>query len=355
MGSELDQAKAKAAMALEVAVDKVVKPLEAYVLVFAGHIGHAPGGMFMRMVRKEAKAPNAVFVLTTLGGYPDPAYRMMRCLQDRYKRITAIIPSYCKSAGTLMAMGAHELILADDAHLGPLDTQVGKYDEVGEEDSGLTPIQALNTLRQQMFEAFEHHFINVRIENDFQLTSRTCADIAARLTIGSVGRIYSQIDPMRLGDLQRAMLIAHDYGERLSTDNVKPEALKKLVAGYPSHSFVIDRKEATNLFRLVRAPSEDERGLLNLLHPFIHAPRKPNEAVMRYCAGTTPSLARTIAGGPNDKKAATKPVARRNGKGTREQDSGKAVGVGEPKPLRPGGQPTGRATGNGRSHRAAGV
>jgi hypothetical protein len=43
--------------------------------------------------------------------------------------------------------------------------------------------------------------------------------------------------------------------------NLKPDALSRLVAQYPSHSFVIDRDEAQSLFQTVRAPSEFEEAL----------------------------------------------------------------------------------------------
>jgi hypothetical protein len=40
--------------------------------------------------------------------------------------------------------------------------------------------------------------------------------------------------------------------------NITPNALHLLGVGYPSHGFVIDRREAQRLFKLVREPTELE-------------------------------------------------------------------------------------------------
>ena len=130
------------------------------------------------------------------------------------------------------------------------------------------------------------------------------------------------------------MMIAHDYGERLSTDNVKPEALNQLVAGYPSHSFVIDRKEAETLFRRVRRPTDEEKALIALNSSLLYAGSMPNDATMQYLSGTRKSAARTMAGGTNNEN--TQPT--NNVAGSRESHGSKAVGDCEPKPARPTGQ-----------------
>src|SRR5690606_16059644 len=86
------------------------------------------------------------------------------------------------------------------------------------------------------------------------------ADVATKLAIGIYEPILGQVDPMRLGEMEAALQIAFEYGDRLDGKfkNLKPDALLQLVHGYPSHSFVIDRKEARTLFKRVRAPNSDE-------------------------------------------------------------------------------------------------
>jgi ClpP class serine protease len=40
------------------------------------------------------------------------------------------VSGYCKSAGTLIALGANELAFGEHGELGPLDVQIAKRDEV---------------------------------------------------------------------------------------------------------------------------------------------------------------------------------------------------------------------------------
>ena len=42
------------------------------------------------------------------------------------------IPRRCKSAGTLLLIGATSLIISDRGELGPLDVQLSKPDEIFE-------------------------------------------------------------------------------------------------------------------------------------------------------------------------------------------------------------------------------
>lgn len=82
-----------------------------------------------------------------------------------------------------------------------------------------------------------------------------------------VAPLYSQIDPNRIGEMQRAIKIAQEYGVRLAKvgKNLKDGALDKLVVDYPSHSFVIDRKEARELFTSVEPMTTTEAQMVDAL------------------------------------------------------------------------------------------
>ena len=73
--------------------------------------------------------------------------------------------------------------------------------------------------------------------------------------------MYAQIDPVQLGAVERALLIAVEYGNRLARPNVLKGAVERLATGYPSHGFVIDLLEAKTLFKDVRPPTDTEEQL----------------------------------------------------------------------------------------------
>lgn len=210
---------------------------------------------------------NVILILVTEGGDPDAAYRIARFLQTHYKKFTCLVAGYCKSAGTLIAVGAHELVIGDAAELGPLDVQMSKRDELWESQSGLTVSTALTALHQSSFQAFEHFFMSIKQRSDNAVTLKTATEIAAKLTAGLFTPIYQQIDPMFVGEAQRAQAIAQQYGRRLAavSRNITYKSLDSLIGVYPTHSFVIDRMEAQALFKKVRVPSSSESMLIKLL------------------------------------------------------------------------------------------
>lgn len=255
---------------LEDLVFKIANARAADVFFYAGDIERPAAAGLVRCVLKNVQRKNALLFLTTFGGSGDAAYQMARCLQNKYQegKVLVLVASYCKSAGTLLTLGANSLIMAESAELGPLDVQITKPDTLGERTSGLTPSQSLTTLRTEAFQCFEKFFLDILQSSGYAITTRTAAMIAASVTAGLYRPVYAQIDPMRLGEFQRAVQIAMEYGRRLDSwsKNLKDRALAKLINGYPSHEFVIDRREAETLFNRVERPTAEEQSLSDMLH-----------------------------------------------------------------------------------------
>jgi hypothetical protein len=244
--------------------------LDTDIVYFSGMVNFGDDKRLLSQFPDKKRRKNLLLLLSTFGGSADAAYRFTRCIQETYKqgKFSVFVHTFCKSAGTLIALGAHEVVMSDGAELGPLDVQIRKPDEIDERMSGLTPMQALSTLRAEAYQAFEHFFGNIRRNTGF--TSRTAGEIAASLTTGLFASIYGQLEPMRLGENDRAMRIGEEYGRRLTDigKNLHADALLDLITAYPSHEFVIDRSEAGKLFKRIRSPEEDEWTLASLLEPY---------------------------------------------------------------------------------------
>lgn len=204
--------------------------------------------------KTHEKLKKVCLILITRGGDPDAAYRIARATRHHFDVMEILIPDICKSAGTLLCIGADRLIFGDRGELGPLDIQLSKPDEMLESMSGLDILQAISALEDRVLQAFRTYLIDIRFGS--QIRTKTAAEIATKLADGFIAPIAARIDPITLGEHQRAMQIAYDYGERLNNtaNSLKKNALIKLVSSYPSHGFVIDRKEAGGLFKNVVAP-----------------------------------------------------------------------------------------------------
>ncbi len=245
------------------AVD-LANELDADVILYNGPLVRPLDNMFIQQCVTRRKRPNVLLILVTEGGDADCAYRIARCLQTQYEKFHLFVTGYCKSAGTLLAMGAHELIISDHGELGPLDVQLSKKDELWQRQSGLIGMDTLRALEGNAFEAFEQFFLQLKSKSGDTVSLRTATEIATGLTSGLFAPLYAQVDPLDIGEARRAMSIAQDYGNRLfqQSRNMAGEGvLERLTSAYPSHGFVIDRLEAKELFLSVREPTEKESAL----------------------------------------------------------------------------------------------
>lgn len=255
------------------AVEKYASETDSDVLLYSGSISGGDDHQIVDLLaERRIKRKKLTVLLTTNGGSPDSAFRTARVFQSAYpKNVKLLVDDRCKSAGTLIALGAHHLTMSDHAELGPLDIQMSSREEVGELDSGLTPFQSLDTLREEAATTFDHLFRKLRYRSstdDYQFSTKLAAEIAAQMSTGLFSEIFKQIDPMRLGAMKRAMSIGEAYGERIKTNNVKDSGLAMLLSNYPSHGFVIDRKEAGELFESVAPPTDVEYGVIEALASF---------------------------------------------------------------------------------------
>jgi len=223
--------------------------------VFVGSINDETADKFIEILReKKNKRTNCSLMLTTYGGDPDSGYRIMRAMKRLYEKINFYVFGSCKSTGTLMALGADEIIMCDFGEFGPLDIQLAKDDEMSN-TSGLNFLQSLTALNDQMFKSFEKSFLNLKQRSNNSITTKTAAEIGSKLAVGLITPISAQIDPVKLGEVHRAMQIADHYGTRLCKDKI---LISKLIAGYPSHGFVIDFEESKDIFPNVRWVNDEE-------------------------------------------------------------------------------------------------
>ncbi|MBX8488332.1 hypothetical protein K5D44_03575 [Pseudomonas cichorii] len=242
-------------------------------IIHAGGISFGQELHYASIFEKQAMRSNKVTLwLTSPGGDPDTAYQISRLLQKRYHHVAIFINGWCKSSGTLICLGASELIMDDLGQLGPLDIQILNREEFGERLSGLNPIEALKSISLQSLDLLKQQFLNVRFGGG--LSTKQALEVATNLTGQLMSPITAQLDIMKYGEFTRSMRIAVEYGNRLAkscrVSNLKPDTINLLTTGYPSHGFVIDREEAKDtLFNDVSEPSENLRIIAQNLQHYV--------------------------------------------------------------------------------------
>ena len=209
--------------------------------------------------KKESPLNKGVILcISTRGGNPDAAYRIGRALQHNYEDVSILIAGFCKSAGTLLTIAANNLIFGDTGELGPLDIQIKKNDELDEANSGLDIMTALECLQAASANYFAQAMRSIHYYTG--INAKLSGDMAAKVIETLISPIAAQIDPIKFGEHQRILNIATRYGNNLNQKfgNLKENAINKIIAHYPSHGYVIDRKEARELFKRVVEPNAPE-------------------------------------------------------------------------------------------------
>jgi ClpP class serine protease len=81
----------------------------------------------LRAIRETPPGHPIEMVLHTPGGVVLAASQIASALADHDGRVTAVVPHYAMSGGTLIALAADEIVVDAHSALGPVDPQLGQY------------------------------------------------------------------------------------------------------------------------------------------------------------------------------------------------------------------------------------
>ncbi len=245
---------------------------EAYgadIFLFSGSIEDDSLGELAEIVTQHFSGrEKCILILATNGGSANGAFRIARFFQRTYDEFWLCCPGSCKSAGTLVALGANGLIMDHFSELGPLDVQIVKEDELGARKSGLLATSTFDALADQTFSLYSTLMTRIKVSSYNQISFKLASQLAADMTAQTIGNLYNQMNPEVIGSERRSLLIAKRYGQLLTenSDNVRnSHTVDHFVSCYPSHDFVIDDEEAKKWFKNVELPSEELYRLLALL------------------------------------------------------------------------------------------
>lgn len=203
---------------------------------------------FYEVLATAGNIDNLDLLLVSPGGLSDPAFKMGRLCQDCARgRFSVLIPYYAKSAATMLALAADEIVMGTASELGPIDPQVQRSNE-----QDLVPAHALRDSLQ---------YLEDRISSDPNLASLYWP-------------LIQSMDLMSLGHYDREIEGAEQYAEHLlgqrmfkdDNDHAKQVA-ERLARGYKRHNYVIDREEARSELGLkIVDATPDEWDLIWQLH-----------------------------------------------------------------------------------------
>lgn len=183
---------------------------------------------------------NIMFFFTPIGGDAHSAYHIARLLQKyAEKKLVIYVLREAKSAATLLACGADEIIFSEISELGPMDPQIREQ----RVDQRFSPLAIKHTLELLAGESAKGHK---------EIVEALSEKLPPPLILGE------HLKSLETGKIYLRNLLA---ARMLGGDEKRAEVIaQQLVEGYPDHGFCIDFGEAKNLGLMVKNPDEQISG-----------------------------------------------------------------------------------------------
>jgi hypothetical protein len=215
-------------------------------------------------------------VLDTYGGSLDSAFKTVLFLFRFAERIRVFVPRRAKSAGTLIAIGAHELKMSPFAELGPLDTQIVDPRSPTELVSALDCYQSVDYVRAFGLTTLRRALVALAKEMQTGIPLSELINTAEHLSTGSITSMLAQVKALDFGGWGRTLKIGELYAKSLlSRVGYAPDEAGRiayqLVYGYTHHPFPIDLDEAVRVGLRPQRMDEQEYAVATEL--------------LTYCAG----------------------------------------------------------------------
>jgi hypothetical protein len=222
---------------------------------FAANLGSEPQIHLLDLLRSMGKSPAVDLFLYTRGGATDAVWPFVSVLREYCDKLTVIVPFRAHSGGTLIALGADEIIMTEGAELSPIDPTTGNQfnpadpanpaGRFGISVEDVTSYFALANERAGLSQEVS------KLDVFKELTSKVHP-----LALGNVERVYRQIRR-----LATALLTTHleEEPNRARIDDI----IKAFTEQFYSHVHAINRKEALKLLGdWVKTPTKDEEPLI---------------------------------------------------------------------------------------------
>ena len=164
------------------------------------------------------------------GGSGEASLRMVHMLRQFVGRLTVLVPLECKSAATMLALGADKIFMGPLAQLSAVDTSL---------THDLSPVDRDND--------------RVRVSQDeLSRVVRLWRAQAGELDSNPYQSLFSHVHPLVVGAVIRASALSTrlcvDILSYHLTDRKKAEEISNVLnSGYPSHSYPITFREAKRI------------------------------------------------------------------------------------------------------------
>ncbi|MBA1334534.1 MAG: hypothetical protein HPY66_2383 [Firmicutes bacterium] len=179
--------------------------------------------------------------LYTKGGDVLTALRLVHLIYEYTDNFSVLIPYKCYSAGTLISLGASEIVMGKLGELSPVDPNITSA--FNPDDPGNPQVRLpINVEDVYSFFSIAKDVVGIRDDDALAKIFTGLTEHVHPLAVGAIHRTYSLI---RL--IARKLLLTHmDASEEARIDDIINNLTEKLFA----HNYMISRKEAREALKL---------------------------------------------------------------------------------------------------------
>ncbi len=179
----------------------------------------------LRAIQMTDKDVPIDLILHTPGGLVLAAEQIARALRKHTAKVTVFVPHYAMSGGTLIALAADEIVMNENAVLGPVDPQLGQHPAASIlKVLERKPIHEVEDETVIMADIAEKALRQVKATLIELLTDKMAPEQAERLATTLSSGVWTHDYPITVQE-------ARELGLPVNTD--MPEEIYRIMALYP--------------------------------------------------------------------------------------------------------------------------
>lgn len=219
---------------------------------FSAQMASEPHLLFVDYLRAIGRVPQLDIFLYTRGGATDSVWPLVSLFREYAERFNVLVPFRAHSAGTLICLGADEVIMSNAAEMSPIDPTTGNQ---------FNPTDPTNPANR----------FGISVEDVaayFELSRERAGITEHSDKIDVLKELTRNVHPLALGNVQRVyMQIRRLAGQLLGlhmaeNDPRIDDIIKALTEKFYSHVHAINRREAITLMGDWVRNSTDEEAII---------------------------------------------------------------------------------------------
>ena len=209
---------------------------------------------FINQLDKVGVVKKITLFLYTCGGDTSAAWNIVNLIKMYCDSFEIIIPQKALSAGTLISLGANDIIMTKQAVLGPIDP-------------------SLNTPINPKIDSNHTYPVSVEAVDEYLNIAKSKLNISDNQALADVLIKFSEyVHPLVLGQVFRVREQIKMLADKLLISQIKNEsdrsnAINFLCSESGSHDYTINRREAKDNLKLnVKKPTPEQYSIIKQLY-----------------------------------------------------------------------------------------